>query len=636
MQKIGYVPGTKYLYHGQVVRITRIVDLQSVLVEFVQTGALMRLSVDALQPLPAEQEKPAQNSPKANELHAIPNVAWQKAQQRFETIRPILEQRGNLQLVEAVSKATGKSINTLYRWLRQYDAGGSVMALVDRPRPGGKGKARIAAELDAIIREAIKDHYLSLQKKSISRVVIEITKQCRQTGLTPPGHNTVRRRIQSISEEERTRHRLGPRAAQEKFEPLKGHIPGAESPMALVQIDHTLLNIILLDEEYRRPVGRPWITVALDVFSRMVVGIYLSFDPPGTIGTAMCIANAISSKELYLSKLKVEGSWPCWGVMQTIHLDNAREFWGKSLELGCLKYNIQRVHRPVGKPEWGGHVERFMGTLKEHVKSLPGATDRNLEQRKVYDPEKEAAFTLPEFEQNLVTFIVNVYHQREHSALGKSPLERYKEGVFGLNGHVGTGLFERIANEQELKLDFMPIKKRTVQTYGVRIGCIDYWDDVLRRYMHSREGETGDKKRQFIFKLDPRNISYIYFFDPDTSQYHKIPYANNAAPPMSLWEYNEVRKRRKASGGKVDEKTIFEGYDQMKQTEMKAVENTQKLNKTRNRIMKGPFVQPENGLISLPQQEKAALPAPEEAQIMPPAIKQYQPFDGLIDEAFTS
>ncbi len=73
-------------------------------------------------------------------------------------------------------------------------------------------------------------------------------------------------------------------------------------------------------------------TVAIDVYSRMILGINISFDPPGAMGTGLCISNAILAKETYLQKLGVDGSWGCWGVMETIHVDNAKEFRGIMLK----------------------------------------------------------------------------------------------------------------------------------------------------------------------------------------------------------------------------------------------------------------------------------------------------------------
>ena len=51
-------------------------------------------------------------------------------------------------------------------------------------------------------------------------------------------------------------------------------------PLDIIQIDHTKVDVILVDEETRKPIGRPIITVAIDVFSRMIFGFYISFEGP--------------------------------------------------------------------------------------------------------------------------------------------------------------------------------------------------------------------------------------------------------------------------------------------------------------------------------------------------------------------
>ncbi|WP_437412692.1 hypothetical protein [Sinorhizobium meliloti] len=52
-------------------------------------------------------------------------------------------------------------------------------------------------------------------------------------------------------------------------------VPGvfaASRPLQVVQVDHTKADIFVVDEETRQPIGRPWLTLAMDVCSRMVTG----------------------------------------------------------------------------------------------------------------------------------------------------------------------------------------------------------------------------------------------------------------------------------------------------------------------------------------------------------------------------
>lgn len=326
--------------------------------------------------------------------------------------------------------------------------------------------------------------------------------------------NTIRSRIKNIAPQIKIAKRLSHKAAEMKFSPLQGSFPNADYPLSVVQIDHTKLDIILVDDIYRKPIGRPWITLAIDVFSRMVTGFYVSFDPPSALSTGLCLAHSILSKESWLAKHGVKGRWPVWGLPRKIHLDNAKEFRGKVLEKACKQYGIEIEWRPVARPHFGGHIERLLGTILDEVHGLTGTTFANTQQRKDYASESKAALTLTEFETWLTLFICDVYHQRTHYGLGISPLAKWKSGVLGDDVSLGTGLPDKVVDETLLRLTFMPFEMRTVQQYGVVIHKITYWHDVLRPWIAATNPTNPRQARQFIFRIDPRDLSVIWFYDP--------------------------------------------------------------------------------------------------------------------------
>lgn len=567
--------GNEVLYQGKTLTIIKILDLYSVLASEKETGYPIRAEIKNLKSIEDSTEDQQQVF---RDLATIHGKDWEKAQKRYEIILPILQEKGNLSLIEEISDKYKIHRATIYRWIELYNSTGTIISLVDKRRTGGKNKSRLDKDTEAIIQKAIEEVYLNPQRASIKKTILEIQKICRRMKIEPPHSNTIRNRIKNISDELQMKLRYSSKKAKEKYEPSKGHFPGADYPLSTVQIDHTPMDIILVDEVYRKPVGRPWLTLAIDIYSRMVVGFYLSFDPPGAAGTGLCLANAILPKEMLLNKLDVSGEWPCWGVMKTIHCDNAKEFRGNMIKRACEKYGIEISWRPVGTPHWGGHIERFLGTFLKEVHDLPGTTFSNVQERSDYPSEKKAAFTLQEFEKWLVTFIVNVYHQRIHSALNKSPLQQFEEGLLGSETTIGTGIKPRMADGTIVRLDFMPYEERTVQEYGVSIDKIHYYSDVLRKYIHSTESGKLKAKKKYIFKRDPRDISVIYFYDEDSMQYHPIPYRNTGRSPMSIWEYREVLKRLKDQGKEnIDEDKIFEAYDEMQEIERKAIQETKKV-----------------------------------------------------------
>jgi putative transposase len=577
-------PGAKVESGGRRYEITHLLDLEAVLAKDEETGRTERLLIKDI--TPAVKKKQAEGGPQSEqELSLISEEDWQEAQRRFTHMRPLLlASRRSRAMVEEVARALELHPATVYRLINAYERTGRVSSLIPPKRDGGRGRTHLQPEVEKIVQDTIQNFYLGKQQRSMEKTCKEVARLCRNAGLEPPHDNTVRNRINAITDREKVARRRGTRAAKEQFDPIQGHFPGADWPLAVIQIDHTLLDIILVDDIYRRPVGRPWIALAIDVFSRMVVGFYISFDPPDALSVGLCIAHGILPKEKWLAKYDIITPWPCWGVPRTIHADNAKVFRGNMLKRAGEEHGIDLDWRPVATPHWGGHIERLLGTFLKEIHSLPGTTFSNPKERGEYDSEKKAAMTLSEFEKWLATFIVEVYHQRVHSSLKMSPVKKYEEGIFGTKDKPGTGLPARVTDEDRLRLDFMPYIERTVQGYGVVVDEIHYYHDVLRRFINATDPDNPKLKRQFIFKRDPRNISQLYFYDPEVKLYYAIPYRDTSHPPMSIWELREVRRQLEKEGYEnVNEQLIFDAYERMRRQEEEAVRETKKARRARQR-----------------------------------------------------
>jgi putative transposase len=571
-------PGAEVAIGARHYRISQILDLETVLAHDCQSGEPRQCKVSELAPMLL----PADLSPSAEveDLVGIADAAWHIAQERFAVIRPLLTMpRCTLAHVGERAHAAGVHIVTVYRWLRRYQRSRRLSALLPAARPGGRGHSRLLPDVEAIVQATIEEVYLCDQKPSAQQTCVEVHRRCRNAGLTPPHPNTIRQRLRHLSAQRRLSRREGARAAHAQYAPLQGAFPGADWPLAVVQIDHTPVDLILVDDLHRRPVGRPWITLAIDVWSRVVVGFYVSFDPPGAVAVGLCLAHAILPKEPWLAKQQIMTPWPVWGLMQAVHADNAKEFHSRMLHKACENYGIALRWRPVAQPHYGGHIERLLGTFNHDIHTLPGTTFSNPAARGAYEADKKAALTLSEFERWLTTYITEIYHQRVHRALGTPPLHRYTEGIFGTAERPGRGLPDRFLDETRLRLDLMPYVERTVQRHGITIDEICYYHDVLRPWIRAADptDPQGRRRRTFIVRRDPRDISTVYFYDPDVRQHFAIPYRNIAHPPLSVWELREARRRLKAEGHKaVNEDLIFDAYSRLRALEDEAIRATKK------------------------------------------------------------
>ncbi len=513
-----------------------------------------------------------------NDLMQIPDEDWNEAWNRYQLIRPLIEkgrQNRTTTDVQAIATSAGKNLTTVYRWLQRYEKTGLVSSLLRSSRCD-QGIRRLPENVEEVIDTTIKEFHLTNQRHTISETCLEVARKCRELGISSPHPTTIRNRISQISEKLLLTKRLGYKAARERFQPILGAFPNADYPLAVVQIDHTPVDLILVDDMHRLPIGRPYLTLAIDVYSRMIAGFYVTLDPPGALSAGLCVSNAVLPKDMWLAKCGIANTWPIWGKMRKIHVDNAKEFRGLMLERGCNEHGIVLEHRPKGQPNYGGHVERAFRTFMSKAHTLPGTTFSNTAERDSYDSEGQAAMTLDEFERWFTIFVVNVYHQRPHKGICKTPpIKAYEQAILGTQERPGIGLPMRVVNEQKLRLDFMPYVERTVQEYGVLIDGIHYYSDVLRQWIHAVDSDNSKLKRKFIFARDPRDISVVYFLDPATKTYSPIPYRDASRPSISLWELKAVLKRLEEDDSlQPNEDLIFDGLHRMREIEAAAIQST--------------------------------------------------------------
>lgn len=491
-----------------------------------------------------------------------------KAKWRHSIIKPFLgELRGNKEALKKQAKSHDVSVATLYNWIKKFDTYGQIGCLVDSDLKGGKGIGRLSNSIEDKISDAITEVYLD--SKSVNKTFRTLKEWCTELGYKVPHINSLRRRIAKTSEYRKVAARVGPTAASEMYDPKTGSIPNANTPLAVVQVDHTLLDIMLVDETNREPFKRPWITVLIDVFSRVIIGFYISFEAPSAFSVGRAISHAILRKENYLKSLGLSDLiWPVWGKMVTLLCDNAKEFRGNMLKEQCQSYNITLKWRPVRKPRWGAHVERYLGTVAEELKDLPGATKVSKEMRSRFKPENTAALTLKEFEQWFTVWLTSVYHMRSHSGINhKAPIQKWIEGISGNAESPGIGAPEIILDEDKLKMDLLPQFKRIIRTDGVHFLRFKFFSGVLRKWINARDAKARGKvkpKRQFIFKIDPRDLSSILFLNPDDNKYHSIPTTTNVKPDLlSIWGYREAVAEVKKNKEAVSAASIFKAHKRL-------------------------------------------------------------------------
>jgi len=480
----------------------------------------------------------------------VPDEVWAEAVSRAAVVAPLAaEDRLTRARVRDAARTLGLSVPSAYRLIALYRQNPVTASLVPH-RPGpARGTRHLPPGVESIVEGAIEVVHEQPERPTLALLQPHVKQGCKAVGLKPPSRKALSARVSARSLRETVRAREGAEAARQRFAPVRPG-PRPSLPLRLVQADHTRVDLVLVDAATRAPLGRPWLTLVLDVCTRCVLGLHVAFDTPSSAGVALAVAQAVLPKEAWLVLRRIRLAWPMHGLPGILHLDNAREFRARALRLGCQQHGIRVEYRPPATPRFGGHIERLMGTLMGRVHALPGTTFSNVAERGDYPSERRAVLSLAEFERVLALEVLGPYHNDVHSALGKTPAAAWAEGIASVQ--------PRLPRDQDaFVLDFLPWEERVVRRDGVHLFRIAYYDGALASLI-------GEPDRKVRVRYDPRDLGAVFVELPEGGHV-RVPYADLARPPISLWEHQEaVRRLREAGRRTVDEHAIFEAVDEQR------------------------------------------------------------------------
>ena len=465
---------------------------------------------------------------------------WEEAERRAQVIAelPVRLTQGN---VDWAMRQLNVSRSTLFRLVKQFREDGRTSALLWDTRGPKPGMQPLDPAVEAIVSHHFRVFYATRRKPTRTRFWREIAADCQAQGLAPPSIRRLGRWLEGHDQAKLMARREGKDKAERRHLATPGGLT-ADSPLDIVQIDHTKADVTVVDPVTRRPLGRPTLTVAIDVNTRMVLGFHLSLEPPSLLAVALCLTHAVMDKSHWLTARGISTDWAAQGIPNAIYVDNGAEFHARAFERACSEYQIDLRHRPPGTPRYGGHIERLIGTMMGAIHLLPGSHFSNIFERGDLDAEAEAVMTLGELETWLTLEITGSYHPRVHSALEKSPSAAWGAQADETKPRMPVDL-------RQFLVDFLPSEQRVLQRDGLHLFHIRYWADELRWLM-------GRESRKFTLKYDPRDLSRIFVLT-ENGIIEARP-ADLTRPAITLWEHRAARRALREAGRRsVDEELIF-------------------------------------------------------------------------------
>lgn len=324
-----------------------------------------------------------------------------------------------------------------------------------------------------------------------------------------------------------------------------------------VEIDHTPLDIILLDDELSIPIGRPYLTLLIDVYSGCIHGFHLGFKAPSYYSVSKAILHSIKPKE-YIHDVypSIVNDWPCKGKIENLIVDNGAEFWSKNLEHACLEARINIQFNQVRKPWLKPFVERYFKVINEcFLNWIPGKTFSNIMEKEDYNPQKDAVMHLSTFEEEFHRWIVDVYHQEGDSRYTRIPYDSWKHAIDVLPPN-------QMTNHDISRLSvIMGIKEEiTLSSKGITYKYLRYDSTALSDYR--KQFQQPPKGNYKLVKIDPDDLSYIYVFLKelgDGGEYLKVPCVDRTGytKKLSLQKHEVICYfKRTYIKGKIDDVSL--------------------------------------------------------------------------------
>lgn len=328
---------------------------------------------------------------------------------------------------------------SLYRWyLRLIRAKWDHRALIDRTDLRGGSGCRLHSEVQKLLQESIDQVYLAPERNSACEVHSDLESRISYANefrkddekLSVPSKSTVHRLIRKLDKYDVTAARFGDHIARMRFR-TSGRGPQPQRILQRVEIDHTPLDLFVIDEKTYLPMGRPTITLATDKFSKMPVGIHIGFDGPSIEAVFACLRHAILPKtDLRTQYPDIKNDWPCYGTIEELVCDNGLEFHSKELERVALEIGTILTFCPKRQPFYKGSVERFLKTINfQFAHALPGTSFSKWFHREDYDSQKHAVIPFNQLRSLLYRWLIDVYSQQLHRGIGTTPYLKWMEGL---------------------------------------------------------------------------------------------------------------------------------------------------------------------------------------------------------------
>lgn len=477
------------------------------------------------------------------ELVAAQKGLPSEVERRIEVIQQLLGVRGTDRYGEIQrqsARSLGITVRSLQRLVKSWEEQG-VAGLFKQPR-SDRGVLKTSVDWQKFIVKTYRDGNRGSKRMSRAQVAVRVKVRALELGVSEyPGRTTVYRILKPYIEKCSSSKRcVGWRGSGLIVSTREGLEIGIEWSNQVWQCDHTQVDVLVVDQT-GEILGRPWLTIVVDTYSRCIMGIHLGFDVPSAMVVCLALRHGILPKQ-YSAAYHLKKSWDTYGLPQYLYTDGGKDFRSRHLEQVATELGIVLCLRR--KPSDGGIVERPFGTFNsEFFCNLPGYTGSNVSSRPT-ESESEACLTLVELERLLVRYVVDRYNQTIDARMGnQSRIGRWEAGRMAQLPLLG---------DRELDMCLMRRERRTVYRSGyIQFANLTYQGEHLAAYA----GES------VIVRYNPRDITTVFIYQQKDykevflTRAHAIGWE---AETLSYKEAQVISQRRRSAGEAINNRSMLE------------------------------------------------------------------------------
>lgn len=508
------------------------------------------------------------------------------------------EKRG--QMIADVMKKHNTTKPTVYKYLRRYWQRGMTpnALLPDYSKSGGKGKEKsvgskkrgrprkyranginIDEATKKVFRVALEKYYLTNKKNSIPAAYNMMVKEfyaedhyyedgVRKVIVADENHlPTLDQFRYWYNKEYNIEESIIARQGRKKYEKDFRSVLGSSTTEAIgpgsrYQIDATVGDVYLISR-YNSDwiIGRPVIYLVVDVFSRMIVGMYIGLEGPSWAGAMMALANVTADKQQFCREYGIEIPKEAWPVehLPDVLLADRGELEGSNVDRLISAFNMHVENAAPYRADWKGIVEKQFDTIQRKVKPfLPGYVDKDFQERGALDYRLHAKLTIEQFTQLMIKQVI--YYNTKHylkdylrdedmiqDEVKPNPLELWNWGIQNRSGKL------RYFPEELIKLYLLPQGQATVTYKGIKFKGMHYsCERALKELWFPTARQKGSWK--LTVSYDPRNMSSIYLLDGDQHFFetchlleHQHRYANKTLDEI-LYLFEHEKRMNQEEG----------------------------------------------------------------------------------------